>query len=269
MIDPTIRAHYELEPEKPRLSQQSRLEWVRTQELLSRYLPAPSASVLDVGGGPGVYSGWLAEKGYRVHLIDPVPLHVSQAHALAEAQPMNGFTAELGDARRLPVAEATFDAVLLMGPLYHLVEQSDRLLALREARGALRPGGLLIAVGISRFASLLDGLRSNWLADPIFREIVEQDLRTGQHRNPEPERRPEWFTTAYFHRPEELAEEVQAAGFAVQAVVGIEGPGWILSRQLWDDVSRRAQLLDAARLAEQEPSLTGASAHLMVVAQRV
>src|SRR5207248_1072154 len=115
------------------------------------------------------------------------------------------FTAAVGDARRLDAQESAYDAVLLMGPLYHLVERSDRLQALREAMRVVRPGGRVIDVAISRFASLLDGLRNGWLADPVFRGIVEEDLRTGQHRNPQPELRPEWFTTAYFHRPDDLA----------------------------------------------------------------
>jgi hypothetical protein len=158
--------------------------------------------------------------------------------------------------------------VLLMGPLYHLVERAQRLLALCEARRVLRPRGRLVVVGISRFASLLDGLRSNWLGDPVFRAVVEHDLRSGQHRNPEPCRRPQWFTTAYFHRPDELAAEVTAAGLTVEAVLGVEGPGWLIWRQLWKNPVRRAQVLQAAREAGQEPSLHGASAHIMVVGNR-
>jgi ubiquinone/menaquinone biosynthesis C-methylase UbiE len=266
MLDPAIQAHYDLGVERPRLAHDSTLEWVRTQELLERYLPRPPASVLDVGGGPGLYASWLAQSGYTVKLVDPVPRHVAEAGALAEAQPEHRFEVGVGDARRLDAPDAAYDAVLLMGPLYHLVERSDRLLGLTEARRVVRPGGRVFAVGISRFASLLDGLRFGWLGDPVFRAMVERDLQTGQHRNPEPERRPEWFTTAYFHRPDELAEEVAAAGLEIEAVLGIEGPGWMIWRDRWDDADGRAALLDAARAVEQEPTLQGISAHLMVVA---
>jgi 2-polyprenyl-3-methyl-5-hydroxy-6-metoxy-1,4-benzoquinol methylase len=266
MFDPTIEAHYNLDLERPRLARESQLEWLRTQELLEHHLPAPPAAVLDVGGGPGVYAGWLAERGYAVRLIDPIARHVAEAETMARAQPQHPFTAAMGDARHLAEANAAYDAVLLMGPLYHLVERSDRLLALREARRVVRPGGRVVAVGISRFASLLDGLRSNWLGDPVFRAIAQQDLKTGQHRNPEPDRRPEWFTTAYLHRPEDLAAEVAAAGLLVQHVLGIEGPGWLIWRERWEDPQQRAQVLDTARAVEHESSLLGASAHFMVIA---
>jgi ubiquinone/menaquinone biosynthesis C-methylase UbiE len=268
VLDPAIQAHYDLGVERPRLARESNLEWVRTQELLGRYLPRPPASVLDVGGGPGVYAGWLAEKGYTVRLIDPVPRHVAEARAAAQAQPEHPFDVAEGDARSLEVPDAAFDAVLLMGPLYHLVERSDRLIALREAARVVRPGGPVMAVGISRFASLLDGLRFGWLTDPLFRAMVDQDLRTGQHRNPRPEQRPEWFTTAYFHDPEGLAEEVAAAGLEVEAVLGIEGPGWMIWRERWDDPAQQSALVDAARAVEREPAIQAASAHLMVVARR-
>jgi ubiquinone/menaquinone biosynthesis C-methylase UbiE len=81
--------------------------------------------VLDVGGGPSWYSSWLAERGYSVHLIDPVPLHVEQAMKRAANGPY--FSTALGDARGLPHPDDTMDVVLLMGPLYHLPERADRL----------------------------------------------------------------------------------------------------------------------------------------------
>ena len=184
-IEPAILGYYAKGLEQDRLFEgRCQLERVRTQELLTRHLPPPPAVVLDVGGGPGVYARWLANQGYEVHLIDPVPLHVEQAAATPERGDQPLASARVGDARRVEQPTMSVDAVLLMGPLYHLTERADRLQALREARRVVRPGGWLFAVGISRFTSLLDGLSAGFLDDPAFARIVEQDLRNGQHRNP-------------------------------------------------------------------------------------
>jgi SAM-dependent methyltransferase len=134
-----------------------------------------------VGGGPGTYAAPLARRGYRVHLVDPVPLHVDQARQASGADPAARFTAALGDARELPGPDATQDAVLLFGPLYHLTETQQRRQALTQARRVLAPGGRLLAMAVSRFASLLDGLYADWLDDPVFGPIVDQDLVHGQH----------------------------------------------------------------------------------------
>jgi SAM-dependent methyltransferase len=157
--------------------------------------------------------------------------------------------------------------VLLFGPLYHLTEAAQRRQALAEARRVLRPGGRLLAMAVSRFASLLDGLYEDWLDDPDFRPIVDQDLLDGQHRNPDPVGRPEFFTTAYFHTPDGLASEIERAGFTGTAIYGVEGPGWPL-RQEWTDQHRREQILFAARSAETQPSLIGFSHHLIAAAAK-
>jgi ubiquinone/menaquinone biosynthesis C-methylase UbiE len=266
MLDPDIQAHYQeqIREQERLLLGTGTLELVRTRELLRRYLPAPPATVLDVGGGPGVYASWLARAGYTIRLLDPVPLHVEQASAASAAQPDHPFSVSIGDARRLDEPDAAFDTVLLMGPLYHLTERGERLAALAEARRVLRPGGRLCVVGISRFASLLDGLRMGALPDPAFGRVVERDLRDGQHRNPDPERHPEWFTTAFLHHPDELADEVAEAGFRLVALLGIEGPGWLLPDR-WTNPEQRPSVLYAARAIEQEPSLLGLSAHLLAV----
>jgi hypothetical protein len=93
-------------------------------------------------------------------------------------------------------------------------------------------------------------------------------VREGQHRNPSG--RPDWFTTAFFHRPEELRKELQEAGFAVEALLAVEGPGTSL-RDVddWlDDPDRREALLRAIRRVEAEASVLGASAHLLAVGRR-
>jgi SAM-dependent methyltransferase len=269
VIDPAIESHYGTGYERSRLFPGGRpsLEFVRSVELLERLLPAPPARVLDVGGGPGTYAAPLGRRGYRVHVVDPVPLHVDQARQAAGADPAASFTAALGDARQLAEPGGSQDAVLLFGPLYHLTAPAHRQQALAEARRVLAPSGRLLAMAVCRFASLLDGLYRGWLDDPDFRPIVDQDLSDGQHRNPDPVGRPEFFTTAYFHTPDGLAQEIEQAGFTGVAVYGVEGPGWPL-RQEWADPRRREQILFAARSVETQPSLIGFSDHLIAAAAK-
>ena len=268
-LDDAIADYYARGEEEGRLGSWARLEFIRTCELLERHLPPPPADVLDVGGGPGAYARRLAERGYCAHLIDPVELHVDQARAEAERQPHAApASVQIGDARALPFADASADAVLMLGPLYHLTDATDRRRALDEARRVLRPGGLLAAAAISRFASTIDGLYQGFLREPAFERGVERSLRDGRHENPE--HRPGWFTTAYFHLPDELAGEVRAAGFDLDALIGIEGPAAFLPDiDAWlDDPDRRAALLRAIGRVETAPSLLGASPHLLAVAHR-
>lgn len=267
-LDHEIAAHYAEVSERQRLGPSS-LERVRTWELLGRHLPPAPAVVLDVGGAAGVYALPLAARGYEVHLVDPMARHVEQALAASAQQPQAPLaSATVGDARQLDRPDASADAVLLLGPLYHLTDRPDRIQALREARRVLRPDGVVAAAVISRFASTCDGLLRGYLDDPAFEAIVERDLRDGQHRNPTG--RPEWFTTAYFHLPEELSREVAEAGLSLQALLAIEGPAWLLPdiRQRLADPAGRERVLRAIRRVETEPSLLGASSHLLAVARR-
>jgi ubiquinone/menaquinone biosynthesis C-methylase UbiE len=245
------------------------LEFARTTVLLDRYLPGPGSDVIDVGGGPGRYALWLAERGYRVHLVDPVQLHVEQARSATASQAGRALaSAEVGDARELRFPDESADAVLLLGPLYHLPERDDRIRALSEARRVCRAGGVVIAAAISRFASAIDGLRGGYLTDPAFAGIVSGDLRDGRHRNATGH--PAYFTTAYFHRPEELAAECDAAGLAHLETLAVEGVAWLLpnlDEWLADD-ARRGVLLSTLAQLEAEPALMGASAHLLSVARR-
>ena len=260
-----MRAHYETGYERDRLSGGGapQMEFERTKELLQRFLPDPPAAVLDAGGGPGVYAVWLAELGYRVHLVDAVPLHVEQA-ADAGARARRSFTVEVADARHLRQESDSFDAVLLLGPIYHLTERADRVQALSEAGRVARPGAPIVAAAISRFASLFDGLTRGFFGAPTFEVIVQRDLEEGQHRNPTD--RVEWFTTAYFHHPEELRGEVEDAGLTFEALFGLEGPASLVG-YMWDDPEDREHLLRVARAIEQEPTLIGLSSHLLVVAR--
>jgi len=264
-MDEDFRDHYATGPEEGRVDTgPSSIEFERTKEILERYLPPPPARILDVGGGPGAYAAWLAGAGYEVHLIDRVSLHVDQALERAERLGL-AYSAALGDARSTHEGDASCDAVLLLGPLYHLTDRADRLAALAEARRVVRPDGIVAAAAISRFASLFDGVVHGFLDDPAFADIVERDLRDGQHRNPTGN--PTWFTTAYFHLPDEIPGEFADAGLRLEGVFGIEGLAHLVPEAL-ERPGGREELLWAARAIETEPSLIGLSDHLLAIGRK-
>jgi len=261
-----IARYYQEVAEEGRLAAgPGQLEFARTKEIVLRYLPPPPATILDVGGAAGAYALWLAEGGYRVHLIDRVPRLVEEARRRSGKSRNRIGTCQVGDARNLSFNDGVADGVLLLGPLYHLTDVAERLRALREVYRVLRSGGVMFAAAISRYASALDGVARNLFADPAFAAIVQQDLENGQHRNETDNW--DYFTTAYFHRPDELQGEVVSGGFQCQAVFGLEGPGWILSdfAERWADTRKRQDLLRVARALEREVSIVGLSAHLLAV----
>lgn len=269
LIRKEIEGHYLQAKESERLfDARGELERLRTQAILARFLSPAPAVIFDVGGAAGAYAFPLAKQGYEVHLIDPVNLHLEQARSYVAASGIGLASIKRGDARHLDVPAGAADAVLLLGPLYHLVENADRQQALREALRILRAPGVVFVAAVCRFASLIDGLSSGFFADAAFRKIVAADLASGQHRNPT--NHPEYFTTAYFHRPEDLAAEVRDAGFGDVQVFALEGPAWSAARfrEAWEDPIQRQSLMEFLSLMDREPSVQGASAHLLAVAQR-
>ncbi len=265
-----MQEHYAAVQEAVRLAAGvGELERVRTQDVLRRHLPKAPARILDVGGAAGVHALWLARDGYEVHLSDPVPKHVEQAADASRAQAEFSIAScAVGDARKIDQKDASADAVLLLGPLYHLTERADRLKALREAYRVLRSGRRVFAAAISRFASLMDGLSRDLVADPRFVEIVRQDLEDGQHRNPTDN--PQYFTTTFFHHPDELRQEIEDTGFTFEKTVAVEGPAWVMGNfsKHWDDPAKRALLLEFLRTVEEERALLGASAHMIGVGKK-
>lgn len=269
-IEDEITGYYEKGGEIDRLTQGiGLLELARSKEIIGRYLPGGPAIVVDVGGGPGTYACWLAKAGYEVHLVDPIPFHVQTAEQTSNSQPDSPLSSiTLGDARSLEFPNNFADIVLLFGPLYHLTTKEDRIVALREVHRILRPDGRLLAVAISRFATLNVGLQRDWLADPDFFRALKEEVASGQHRTPK--NWPDLFTTAYFHLPIELQNEVVEAGLSLETILAVEGPGWISPNfgGQWQDLERRKNILSAIRWIEEETSLLGFSPHIIAVARK-
>jgi SAM-dependent methyltransferase len=258
-IPRSVRSYYESGGELDRLSVGGgRLEFLRTRDVLRRVLPPAPATVLDVGGATGVHARWLVEEGYRVRVVDPVDLHVRHAAAIP------GVEAVVGDARRLDEPDGGFDAVLLLGPLYHLIDRADRVASLREAARVTAPGGVVAAATISRYAGLFDTLARGLYLEPEVRRITEAEMLDGIH---EPFG-DDLFTHAYFHHPDEICAEFAQAGLPGARRYAVEGGGWLFAdRDGWlEDDGRTAALLEALRSVETQECLFGISAHLLTVA---
>jgi SAM-dependent methyltransferase len=261
-----IRDYYEALPESDRLKAHAgRLECLRSREILRRVLPPAPARILDVGGATGEYSFWLAEMGYEVRLVDLSPRHVELAAArnAMAAGKLAGIT--VGDATRLDFEDSLFDGVLLMGPMYHIIDRAGRVAALREAARVLRPSGVAVTAYISRFASLIDGYRNDLFKDTVYTDIVRRDIGTGIHLPPHG--RNDYFTEAYFHHPSEIEGELTDAGFEKARVLSVEGFAWMLTDldARLDDNSERALLFEWLDRIQEEASLLGVSGHLLAV----
>ncbi len=252
-----IIEHYSAYDESERLKHDiGPLELARTRELMVRTLPPPPAEVVDVGGATGVYSFWLAGLGYRVRLVDIVPRHIEQAaRAAREPGTPQLVGMSVGDARHLELADDSADAMIMHGPLYHLPLREDRLRAIEEARRVLRPGGVLLAFAITRYAGLIYGLRRGLVFDPAYLRMTVAEVQTGRRENP-----PEWlrtFPSAFFHHPDELAAELAEGGLVHEGTLGILGPAWMVPDldASWADEGQREAILQIARLTENEPVL--------------
>lgn len=266
-MNPDAAAHYDAGHEHDRLSSpHGRLEFERSKDIILRNIFTAPAKILDLGGGTGHYSFWLANQGYEVHLVDAMESHIETAKKVFRYYSLASIS--VGDARGTKFGDESFDVVMLFGPIYHLTDKRDRMKAFEEAKRVLKPGGRLMAVCISKFASLHDGYQSGFIDDPYFRSIVDQDLIDGQHRNPE--NHPHYFTTTKFHEPAEFRQEIEESGFFDVKLHAVEGFGCqlpnLVSRLNNDE--KKALLFDHLRKIESEPSLLGCSPHIIAVARK-
>jgi SAM-dependent methyltransferase len=221
--------------------------------------------VADIGGGPGRYALWLASLGYQVEHRDLMPLHVEQL--TADAAGVSGIRTAVGDARDLDLPDASVDAVLLLGPLYHLTDRAERVGALRECARIVRPGGPVFAAVISRWAVRIDGtLRERlYLKYPGAAGLVDEIDRTGMFPP-----LAEGAFTSFCHRPEELREEMEEGGLEVTDLVSVEGPAFILGDldARMADPADRAAVLEVARAIERVPELIGFGPHFVATGIR-
>lgn len=261
-----VRAAYDGDPEREwqRLDRH-RTEFAVTLRAMTDFLPASPARVLDVGGGPGRYAITLAQRGYEVTLFDLSAACLQMARERAAEAGAALSAVEQGTATNLGCyPDETFDAVLLMGPLYHLLEHERRRQALAEAVRVLLPGGMLLAAFITRYA----GLRWAAVNDPLWplenRQIFEGVMEDGVQP---PHGTPGSGFVAWFAHPSEVEPLLSGAGLELVTILGVEGVVSMIEERvnalcgeawdLWVDLNYRLAA---------DPSIHGCVEHLLAVA---
>lgn len=243
-----------------------RTEFAITLRAIKDYAPPVPAKILDCGGGPGRYAIELTKQGYEVALFDLSPINLSVARTQAHAASVALSAYEQGTATDLSrFSEASFDAVLLMGPLYHLLTPEDRVQALHEAKRVLKPKGVLFASFVTQYAALRFFAKDSpdWiLQHPHEMEVFWQTGVFPTIRNDGTE------FMAYFAPPASVQPLVESVGFNVQTILACEGTVSMIDEkintlegelwQAWVDLNYRVAA---------DPSLHGACEHLLCVAK--
>lgn len=261
-----IAAYYNSDParEHTRL-ERHQLEYELTWRYLERYLPS-QGSILEVGAATGRYTLELARRDYAITAVDlSAELLEVCREKIAQAGLEKQVRFGVADARDLATVPGTnFDAVLLMGPLYHLILEGDRKMALRQAYDRLRPGGVLFSAFISRLGVLGDLMKDlpDWIDDPAeVRALLESGHR--------PDGAPRGGFRAYFTRSEEIASLHESLGFETLALAGSE-PAISADDESYNRLEgeRRRRWLDLLYEVSAEPSILAASRHLLYVGRK-
>jgi 2-polyprenyl-3-methyl-5-hydroxy-6-metoxy-1,4-benzoquinol methylase len=249
------------------------IEFERTKELLLEYLPTAPAIIYDIGGGYGEYSVWLSSLGYEVHLFDISPKNIEMSGELQKRSGVKIHSASVSDARSISREDCSADAILLMGPLYHIVEKDERLLALNECRRLLKPDGVLFCAAITPYATMLWAVttydKNGLLDESEFTEMLKTEIATGNHI-PNESSKYRGIGRSFFHNPDVLKDELSAGGFTNNDVRGVIGPCWLIPNldEAWKTPEKRESIMRIVRMCDKENGILGLSTHLLSISQK-
>lgn len=261
-----IAEHYDSDPERENTRlERHQLEHDLTWCYLNQYLPT-HGSILEVGAATGGYTLELARRGYSITAVDLSAANMELCRKRLAGEGLQGqVRLVLADARDLREVTAwDFDVVLLMGPLYHLVEETDRKEALQEVFDRLRTGGIVFSSFISRFGIMGDLLRTvpHWIED---KAEVESILERGR----DPYDYPRGGFRGYFAEVSEIPPLHEAIGFETLTLAGVE-PAISADDESYNKLQgqQRQLWLDLFYRISTERTIIGASRHLLYVGRK-
>ena len=183
-LETQVGQHYDaiVEYEVNRLTKLCPVEAAITGRALLRWIPA-GARVAEIGVGGGHYSALLAQHDCSIHLIDVSQRLLEAAQErLTQARLQDQLLGvnHLSATNLVGIPDHAFNAVLLLGPLYHLTSAVERQKAVIEAARILTTDGLLFAAGINRLAYLRDFFRESPTEVIARREFHQEYLNDGK-----------------------------------------------------------------------------------------
>ncbi|WP_422038048.1 class I SAM-dependent methyltransferase [Roseibium sp.] len=239
------------------------LEYGVTSAFLNRFLPA-TARILDCGCGPGRYALDLTAAGHSVDLRDLSPENIARAREEAHKRGLTFNAAQAGDARDLSdLPDADYDAVLVLGPLYHLTSEDDRNRVISETVRVLKPGGIAAFAFISRFAAAHYQLKTDPAAIGQRRAVIDEFLNERRHRLAS---ETDFFVDAHFVDPSEVPSVFHGTGLEQRALFGAES---MMAQSEWRladlPVAERRQWLDFAVSVAETPAALYGSEHIVFI----
>lgn len=254
------------------------IEFERSKDIISSYLssqflnrPTHDITIYDIGGGIGVYTSWLSSLGYALTLIELAKS--ATVYALNHMEKSHPYKAICSDARTLPIEDNSADVILFMGPYYHLQAKAERLKALREAFRVLKKDGLFFISGISKYSSStwalsVYGRQNNFIDDPIFFNMLEEELTSGCHNRPK--EYPTFIAESYFCTAADMKSELEQIEFEVLNQHAIEGLIWFTPNLIdkWNNPMQKEKLKKLIQLTEHDTEVLGMSPHFMLVAKK-
>lgn len=268
LISRNIELFYNKASEETRLDKGMGIfEFERIKSLIEKYIPSTTSKIIDIGGGTGKYSEWLAKKGHQVHLVEPVPKHIKLAENRANKL-KNKFSVQLGESRKLEFKNNFADLIILHGPLYHLQNKEDRDLTIHEAKRVLKNDGIILGFAINYTASTLVGLLNGLIHKNSFFKMCKEELTTGIH-NP-PDDFPWLLAEAYYHKPEQLKEEFITQELIHINTYAVEGMAW-LDKEYFANMlnnEKKKTLLELIKATENDSYLLPFSPHMMIAVKK-
>lgn len=235
-------------------------EFAITKRYMDEYIP-PQAKILDVGGGPGRYALYLSQRGHQVGLLDLSIRNIDVATRKQKELKIPLLFCEKGNALNLQAYDdEQFDVVLLMGPLYHLIEEQDRMQCMREALRVLKPNGLIFVSFISDYAPIQDCVRAAHFFDESIEDLLAY-LHEGKNKQA--------FTSAYFSSSEEAQSLMTVFGLEQLVFAGVENILGSKENQLRTlDEVEKAKWMELSYQLSQDKKLFGSSEHYLYIGRK-
>ncbi|MHB8104837.1 MAG: class I SAM-dependent methyltransferase [Dehalococcoidales bacterium] len=257
-----IRAFYDAAVERENIRlERHQIERDITWRYLDKYLPR-RGKILEVGAATGAYTITLAKRGYNLTAVDLSPNSIAACEKRAAKEGLSrNVTCLVADARDLGAVQGVdYDAVLIMGPLYHLVVEEDRQTALKEAYKKLKKGGVIFSTFISRY-----GIWGDIMKD--FPHYIERqkDLQSVMSKGRDADIVWGKSFRGYFATVDEVIPLHERLGFKTLTLAGIE-PGRVRD-EVYNELKgqRREQWLDLLFSISTEKSIIGAANHLLYI----